>query len=78
MDTKKHFGVVYTPDWTVNLMLDKLSSFEGKTICDPSCGDGQFLVAVVERVCKAIRRSRSEKTRVKYYTHTQEFNWNGY
>lgn len=42
----------YTPDSLVNEILDLLpteSWIEGKTFCDPECGTGQFLVAVVQR-----------------------------
>ena len=68
MNSKKHFGVVYTPDWTVKMMLNKLPSLEGVAICDPSCGDGQFLVAVVDRVCEAIQNCQSKKARLNYYS----------
>ena len=67
MGVKKHFGVVYTPGWTVDMMLERLPSLRGVAVCDPACGDGQFLVAIAERVCSAIRRSRSEAARRDYY-----------
>lgn len=66
-NAKKHFGVVYTPDWTVDMMLDRLSSLKNIAICDPSCGDGQFLVAVAERVCKAIQRCHNKAGEEAYY-----------
>jgi len=47
---------VFTPDFLVNEMLDKLPEEnweEGKTFCDPACGDGQFLVNVLHRKLKA-------------------------
>lgn len=65
--TQKHFGVVYTPEPVVNMMLDKLPSLKDVAICDPSCGNGQFLVAIAEKVCRKIRSCRSEKTRKAYY-----------
>ena len=69
MNAKKHYGMVYTPEWTVGMMLDKLPTLKGVALCDPSCGDGQFLVAVAERVCKAIARSPNEAER-RQYRHT--------
>ena len=69
MNAKKHYGVIYTPQWTVSMMLDKLPTLKGVALCDPSCGDGQFLVAVAERVCKAIARSPNEAER-RQYRHT--------
>jgi type I restriction-modification system DNA methylase subunit len=43
---------IFTPRWLVEEMLDELpeSSWEeGKTFIDPTCGDGNFLVIVLER-----------------------------
>ncbi|MCY4005983.1 MAG: Eco57I restriction-modification methylase domain-containing protein [Rhodobacteraceae bacterium] len=51
---QKHFGIVYTPRPVVELMLDKIESWDGVSVCDPSCGDGQFLVATAERLCQKI------------------------
>lgn len=50
---KKTHGVVYTPHWLVDLILDE-SDFTGASgrILDPACGDGAFLRAAVERVVK--------------------------
>lgn len=48
----KNNAEVFTPDSLVNDMLNKLPKEnweEGKTFCDPACGDGQFLVHVLER-----------------------------
>ena len=46
-------GEVFTPDWLVQEMLDALpvDSFTDptKTFLDPSCGDGNFLVAILKR-----------------------------
>lgn len=42
---------VFTPTPLVNIILDKIpkSYFVGdKTFCDPSCGDGQFLVEILK------------------------------
>ena len=49
---KKLNGVVYTPKWIVELILDRIgykNSVSGKKIIDPACGEGAFLAGVVER-----------------------------
>lgn len=48
----KNNAEVFTPDSLVNDMLNKLPKEnweEGKTFCDPACGNGQFLVHVLKR-----------------------------
>lgn len=49
----KATGEVFTPDWLVEEMLDKLPSSvftePTKTFIDPACGNGNFLVQVVKR-----------------------------
>ncbi|MGR3913216.1 MAG: Eco57I restriction-modification methylase domain-containing protein [Gammaproteobacteria bacterium] len=49
----KEYGVVYTPEWIVDLILDKTmrNYAAARRVCDPACGDGAFLVRLVERVC---------------------------
>jgi adenine-specific DNA-methyltransferase len=49
---KKINGIVYTPQWIVNLILDNIeykNDIYDKKIIDPSCGEGNFLIIVVER-----------------------------
>ncbi|MGC8846839.1 MAG: HsdM family class I SAM-dependent methyltransferase, partial [Candidatus Hydrogenedens sp.] len=49
---KKTNGIVYTPEWVVNLILDDIdykNNIYDKKIIDPSCGEGNFLIIVVER-----------------------------
>jgi len=52
----KQYGEVFTPTALVNEMLDRLETCAvgtfkepAKTFCDPSCGDGQFLIEVLRR-----------------------------
>jgi len=57
MTTKcKEYGVVYTPEWIVDLILDKtMRNYDAaQSVCDPACGDGAFLVRLVERVCDTL------------------------
>jgi type I restriction-modification system DNA methylase subunit len=49
----KATGEVFTPQWLVDEMLDELPqdvfTNPEKTFIDPACGDGNFLVRVLER-----------------------------
>ena len=53
---EKLTGTVYTPTPIVQAILDKCGysgkEILGKTILDPSCGDGRFLCEIVERIIK--------------------------
>ena len=53
VDFTKSNGVVYTPDWIIELIHNKglPKDLRDISICDPACGDGAFLVDVVDRVC---------------------------
>ena len=60
---RKSNGVVYTPSWVVEDMLDRLLPKDGRgmlamRLCDPACGDGAFLAEVVKRVALKAGRSR--------------------
>lgn len=67
VSAQKHFGVVYTPRPIVDLMLDACpgNDLRDVNICDPACGDGQFLAPLVERICAKIKRTK--KNRDGYY-----------
>lgn len=56
---EKLHGVVYTPDFVVEKILNGVGyvgdGILGKTILDPACGDGQFLERVVLRILKHAR-----------------------
>ena len=50
---EKSHGIVYTPEWIINLMLDRMgyiNSLEERTIIDPACGIGNFLVVILDRL----------------------------
>jgi methylase of polypeptide subunit release factors len=51
---EKKLGQIYTPDYIVAKILDEVgflgSTLLGKKVLDPACGDGRFLVQVVERI----------------------------
>lgn len=49
---KKTNGIVYTHCWVVDLILDNIEyqkNIYDKKIIDPSYGEGNFLIVVVER-----------------------------
>ncbi len=53
-DRVKDTAEVFTPDWVVQEMLDKLpydwdNPPQDKTFCDPTCGSGNFLIALAHR-----------------------------
>ena len=54
--TEKANGRVYTPDYIVKNLLDLAGYYEEnilkKHVVDNSCGDGAFLVEIVDRYCK--------------------------
>ncbi|WP_373512046.1 Eco57I restriction-modification methylase domain-containing protein [Persicitalea sp.] len=53
-DSQKLLGQVYTPKFIVDKILDEAgytsSACLGKSILDPACGDGRFLVEIVRRI----------------------------
>ncbi len=56
----KKFGEVFTPEWVVRKMCDELppEAFEiGKTVLEPSCGTGNFLVEVFRRKLENCRNA---------------------
>ena len=46
-------GQFYTPEWLSDLLLSDLDWSPDKTLVDPFCGSGVFLLAALERACKA-------------------------
>ena len=52
----KHNGKIFTPDYLVKNILDLghyvAGNISGKHVIDNSCGDGQFLIWIVERYCE--------------------------
>lgn len=53
----KQHGEVFTPSWTVNLMLDFIDyrgkDIIGKRVIEPSFGDGAILIEIVNRYIRA-------------------------
>src|SRR3989344_1292290 len=67
---KKLNGVVYTPKWVVNLILDNLAynkDIYKKKIIDPACGDGAFLSEIVERFIFDAEQKKLNKPQIKKF-----------
>ena len=48
---RKSLGEFYTPDWLVEILLDKVESdFTNKRFLDPTCGSASFLLAIIKRI----------------------------
>lgn len=48
---RKSLGEFYTPDWLVEVSLDKVNRpFESTRFLDPTCGSGSFLLAIINRI----------------------------
>jgi len=65
---KKINGIVYTPKWIVELILDKLDykeNIEEKKIIDPACGDGAFLSIVVKRFIESCLKNEKQLEEIK-------------
>ena len=65
----KHRGKVYTPDYLVRIILDR-GGYTGsdileKHVIDNSCGDGQFMIHIIDRYCKEYLRNNDNKTQLK-------------
>lgn len=64
-------GKIYTPEFIIKKILDDISfdgkEILGKTILDPACGDGKFLIEVVKRIIKNSPYQDLEKNLKKVY-----------
>lgn len=68
INEKKLNGVVYTPKWIAELILDRIdykSNVSGKKIIDPACGDGAFLAQVVERFIIDAKNNKLNRQDIK-------------
>ena len=54
VDITKSNGVVYSPDWIIEIIHNAglPKELRDVSICDPACGDGAFLVDIVDRICQ--------------------------
>ena len=64
---KKHYGIVYTPEIIVKYMVSMLPTLESVRVCDPSCGNGEFLVNIAERIFQLIKQSQKSELIDNFY-----------
>ena len=66
---QKDLGQVFTPDWVVGLILDRIG-YKGvaileKKIFEPSAGEGAFLIEIVERYISKAQEQKWSHKRIK-------------
>ena len=68
---EKLTGQIYTPDFVVKKILDDIGYNDKdilqKTILDPACGDGQFLIQIAKRIIKFSSKEKLKKNLLKIY-----------
>ena len=58
---RKSLGEFYTPDWLVEVSLDKVDGqFDELKFLDPTCGSASFLLAIIKRIRENSTLSESE------------------
>lgn len=76
----KHRGKIYTPDYLVEIILNQghyvIGNINKKHVIDNSCGDGQFIIHVVDRYIKDFLTNSSDlevlKKELELYIHAIE------
>ena len=67
-DTKTGAGQYFTPRALINAMVKCVRPATGKTIADPCCGSGGFLLAAKDFIIKNHSLNRDNKEFLKYHT----------
>lgn len=67
-DTKTGAGQYFTPRALINTMVKCVRPRAGKTIADPCCGSGGFLLAAKDFIMKDHSLNRNDKEFLKYHT----------
>lgn len=58
---RKSLGEFYTPDWLVEVTLDKVEGqFDTLKFLDPTCGSASFLLAIIRRIRETSTLSNAE------------------
>ena len=76
----KHRGKIFTPDYLVEDILNQghyvLSNINKKHVIDNSCGDGQFMIHIVDRYCQDFLNKSDDlkllKKELETYIHAIE------
>jgi type I restriction-modification system DNA methylase subunit len=70
-NNQKLLGQIYTPRFVVEKILTDIGfdnvNLLGKTILDPSCGDGRFLVVVAEKIIELSPKENLQENLEKIY-----------
>jgi len=70
-NNQKLLGQVYTPRFVVEKILSDIGfdnpNILGKTILDPSCGDGRFLIAIAEKITELSPKETLQENLEKIY-----------
>jgi len=70
-NNQKLLGQVYTPRFVIEKILSDIGfdneSVLGKTILDPSCGDGRFLVVIAEKIIELSPKENLQENLGKIY-----------
>jgi type I restriction enzyme M protein len=67
-DTKTGAGQYFTPRALINTMVKCVHPVAGKTIADPCCGSGGFLLAAKDFIMNNCSLNRNDKEFLKYHT----------
>jgi len=49
-DERKSLGQFYTPDWIIEFIIKRIPITKNKTILDPACGSGGFLIKAYDKL----------------------------
>lgn len=70
----KYRGKIFTPDRLANQILDMghytTGNIRKKHVIDNSCGNGQFLIWIVDRYCREFTENPDEKANLKHELET--------
>lgn len=69
LDKKKKLGQVYTPEWIVDLILDKVG-YAGPSVLksyvfEPGSGSGNFLIPIVKRFINTAKSEKNSDAEIK-------------
>lgn len=72
MERYKQLGQIWTPREIVDFILDKITLFDNVKILEPTCGEGIFISAIIEKLknyeihCVDIDRNALERAKITF------------
>lgn len=60
-EERKSLGQFYTPEWIIDFIIKRLPIASKKTILDPACGSGGFLIRVYDKLKKDYEKQGFDK-----------------